>query len=289
MPQPTILVTGKNGQLGNELQVLSARFPQYQFHFTDSSELNIVDGANLEAVFDQYRPSVCINAAAYTAVDKAETERDLAMQVNANAVGFLAAQCRKYNARFIHVSTDYVFDGTANRPYTEDYLVNPVNYYGVTKLMGEQRALESNSDSIIIRTSWVYSSFGKNFVKTMLRLMKERESIGVVNDQRGCPTYAADLAEAIIQIIPSAEGKGGVYHFSNAGIITWYDFAFSINELANLGCEVKPITTADYPTPAKRPAYSALDTRKIQTTFGIETKNWMKSLKACIELLRKEV
>ena len=286
MSNPIILVTGQNGQLGNELKVLSKTYPQYDFVFTDVAELDITDSAKVDQFFNTYKPAICINAAAYTAVDKAETDRELALNINAYAVANLAENCRKLNTRFIHVSTDYVFDGTATSPYTEDHPVNPVNFYGESKLKGEQLALEEHPSTVIIRTSWVYSFFGNNFVKTMLRLMKERESISVVNDQFGSPTYAADLAEAIMQIAVQAEDKGGIYHFSNEGIINWFDFATAIKEMADLRCNVNPTNTAGYPTPAKRPAYSALSKEKIKSVFGVQMKDWKDSLQRCIRLLQ---
>ncbi|RYD76206.1 MAG: dTDP-4-dehydrorhamnose reductase, partial [Sphingobacteriales bacterium] len=222
---------------------------------------------------------------AYTAVDKAETEKETAIAINAIAVGHLAALCKQYNARFIHFSTDYVFSGNADKPYEPTDTTDPVNYYGLTKLMGEQQAFENNEETIVIRTSWVYSSFGKNFVKTMLRLMAEKDAIGVVSDQVGCPTYAADLANAVMQIVQSNNTEAGIYHYCNKGIISWFDFATAIKEIADSNCIVNPIQTKDYPTPAKRPGYSALDTQKIQDKFSIEIPHWRQSLERCIKLM----
>ncbi len=287
MSAPIILVTGQNGQLGNELKVLSKTFPQYKYVFTDADELDITDAEKVDEYFRNYKPVICINAAAYTAVDKAETDRELALKINAWAVGNLAENCRKLNTRFIHISTDYVFDGTAAIPYNEDHPVSPVNFYGESKLKGEEIALEKMPSAVIIRTSWVYSFFGNNFVKTMLRLMRERESIQVINDQFGSPTYAADLAAVIMQIAAEAEDKGGIYHFSNEGIISWFDFAVAIKEFAGLPCNVKPIDTSGYPTPAKRPAYSAMSKEKIQSVFGIQLKYWKDSLQQCMQLLQQ--
>lgn len=287
MSAPIILVTGQNGQLGNELKVLSKTFPQYEYVFTDADELDITDAGKVDEYFRNYKPFICINAAAYTAVDKAETDRELALKINAWAVGNLAENCRKLNTRFIHISTDYVFDGTAAIPYNEDHPVSPVNFYGESKLKGEEIALEKMPSAVIIRTSWVYSFFGNNFVKTMLRLMRERESIQVINDQFGSPTYAADLAAVIMQIAAEAEDKGGIYHFSNKGIISWFDFAVAIKEFAGLPCNVKPIDTSGYPTPAKRPAYSAMSKEKIQSVFGIQLKYWKDSLQQCMQLLQQ--
>ncbi|MDB5248163.1 MAG: dTDP-4-dehydrorhamnose reductase [Segetibacter sp.] len=286
MSKPVILVTGKNGQLGNELRILSEKYLQYEYVLTDVAELDITDAKKVDAFFEQYQPAVCINAAAYTAVDKAETDKDLALKINAEAVGNLAENCRKINTRFIHISTDYVFDGTATTPYTEDYPVKPVNFYGESKLKGEERALMMDPSVVIIRTSWVYSYFGNNFVKTMLRLMKERDSINVINDQLGSPTYAADLAEVIMQIATAPGNKPGIYHFSNEGVITWFDFATAIKELAGLQCKVNPIDTSGYPTPARRPAYSVMNKDKIQATFGITLKDWKDSLQQCLQLLQ---
>jgi dTDP-4-dehydrorhamnose reductase len=277
-----ILITGKNGQLGNELQVLASSYPQYNFLYTDIAELDITNPTLVSDFFEEYKPVACINAAAYTAVDKAENEKEIALKVNAEAVKILAQSCNKHNAKFIHVSTDYVFDGLATSPYKEDDQTNPVNYYGFTKLKGEQYALTENPSSIVIRTSWVYSTFGNNFVKTMLRLMKERESLNVVSDQVGSPTYAADLAKAILDIVKliggSTDNKGGIYHYSNDGIISWYDFAVAIKEISGSNCKVYPIPTSAYPTPAKRPAYSAFDKQKIQKVFPVEIRAWKDSL-----------
>ncbi|HEX8358271.1 MAG TPA: dTDP-4-dehydrorhamnose reductase [Segetibacter sp.] len=288
MAKPNILVTGKNGQLGNELVVLSAKFPQYNFVFTGASEMDISDGEKVAAFFKEYEPAVCINAAAYTAVDKAETNKELAVKINGEAVGMLAANCSKVGAKFIHVSTDYVFDGTADSPYTEDHPVKPVNFYGESKLRGELAAMEAYPATIIIRTSWVYSFFGNNFVKTMLRFMKERESVIVINDQFGTPTYAADLAEAIMQIVTSPVNEAGIYNYSNDGLISWFDFAVAIKELSGLDCMVKPVDTSGYPTPAKRPGYSVMSKEKIKSTFGIQLKDWKESLQKCLQLLQPQ-
>ncbi len=288
MSKPVILITGKNGQLGNELQLLAAQYPQYHFELTDVAELDITDKEKVDLFFAEKKPVVCINAAAYTAVDKAETDRELSMKINAEAVGILAKNCHLHGTRFIHISTDYVFDGTANTPYKEEHKVNPVNYYGLTKLKGEQAAISLHADTVIIRTSWVYSSFGTNFVKTMLRLMKDRESLNVVSDQYGSPTYAADLAEAIMVVIASSPNvHEGTYHYSNEGNISWYDFATAIRDIAGLPCQVNPTGTDGYPTPAKRPAYSVMSKAKIIETFGLKLKPWRESLEKCIKLLEK--
>lgn len=286
MAKPIVLVTGQNGQLGSELKMLSEENNQYDYVFTDVAELDITNAEKVTFFFEKYKPTVCINAAAYTAVDKAETEKDLALKINAEAVGNLAENCAKVNARFIHVSTDYVFDGTASTPYMEDHPVSPVNFYGESKLRGEEIALAKLPSTVIIRTSWVYSFFGHNFVKTMLRLMKERESIQVVNDQFGSPTYAADLAATIMQIAAMQSVSGGIYHFSNEGIISWFDFATAIRDIAGLQCEVKPIDSSGFPTPAKRPAYSAMNKGKIKS-LGIELKDWRESLERCLMFLKR--
>ena len=280
-----ILVTGANGQLGQELQRLSAAFPDYDFRFLTKEMLSIDDGVQVKEAFKKYQPAFCINCAAYTAVDKAETDQEAARSINATAVGLLAANAKEHGARFIHISTDYVFDGNATQPYTVNAPVNPQGVYGATKLEGEQLAMKSNPDTIIIRTSWVYSEFGKNFVKTMMRLMKEKESLNVVNDQWGSPTYAFDLAQAILHIISTGQWKPGIYHYSNTGIITWYDFAVAIRDLIHAKCTVNPIPGSGYPTPAKRPAYSAMDTSLIEKTFSLPLKPWKESLVTCIHRL----
>jgi len=283
----TILVTGANGQLGNEMQVISSAYTAYNFLFVTKEELAIDDVEAVKKYFASHTIDYCVNCAAYTAVDKAETEPEKALLINATAVGNLAKVCKEHNTQFIHISTDYVFDGTATSPYKEDHPVAPVNMYGATKLKGEELAQQNNPGSIIIRTSWVYSSFGNNFVKTMLRLMKEKEQLNVVSDQQGCPTYAADLAAAIMQIIQSNVkiNTSSIFNYSNKGVINWYQFASAIKELTASKCIVNPIPAAQYPTPAKRPAYSVLDTAKIQHTFNIAIPFWKDSLQKCLGLL----
>ena len=283
----TILVTGANGQLGNEMRVVSAAYNAYNFLFVAKQDLPVDNIDALKKYFEDHTIDYCVNCAAYTAVDKAETEPEKALVVNATAVGNLAAICEAHHTQFIHISTDYVFDGTAAVPYTEAYPVAPVNMYGATKLKGEELAQQNNPASIIIRTSWVYSSFGNNFVKTMLRLMKEREQLNVVSDQQGCPTYAADLAGAIMQIITSnkAVEQAGIYNYSNTGVINWYQFAEAIKELSGSKCMVHPIPSSSYPTPAKRPAYSVMDTAKIQHSFNIVIPLWKHSLQKCLSLI----
>jgi dTDP-4-dehydrorhamnose reductase len=290
-----IFVSGRDGQLGNELKTLSST-QNFDFIFSDKDDMDITDEGILKEAFEKYKPSFFINCAAYTAVDRAETDQEITYKINAEAVGLIAKQCHRFNTKLIHISTDYVFNGNATEPYKPDDATDPVNYYGYTKWLGEQLALNNNPDTIVIRTSWVYSSYGANFVKTMLRLMKERKEINVVNDQFGSPTYAKDLAEAILEIVNSerlavnsspltAHHSPNIYHYSNDGIISWYDFAVAIKEIKQLDCAVHPIPTTAYPTPAKRPAYSGLDKSTIVSTFDIQLKNWKASLEDCLKLL----
>lgn len=281
------MVTGSNGQLGKELQQLESSYPQFEFIFLSREDLPIHHFELVRNFFKGYHPQFLINCAAYTAVDRAETEKDLAFQVNGEAVGVLAAVCKEYGTKFLHVSTDYVFDGTSTVPYKEESPTNPQSVYGASKLEGEKESLHYNPESIIIRTSWVYSSYGRNFVKTMMKLMAEKEQLYVVNDQSGSPTYAADLADAIMQIIASGEWVPGIYHFSNEGVTTWFDFAETIRDLIQSSCKVNPIPTSSYPTPARRPAYSVLDKSKITGTYGIVLKDWKDSLKACLPLIKR--
>ena len=281
-----ILVTGANGQLGNECRKIAQHINGVEFVFTDVEELSITDEVAIEKKFAQYHFDYCINAAAYTAVDNAEKDKDIAYEINANAVGYLASACKKYNCKFIHISTDYVFDGEKENGYLEEDTTGPINVYGSSKLLGEQLALEKNPQTIVIRTSWVYSYFGKNFVKTMMKLMQEKSEINVVSDQIGKPTYAADLAGAIFKIILSSnEFKPGMYHYSNKGVISWYDFAMAIKEIGNYNCQINPIPSSAYPVPAKRPHYSILITDKIESVYGIDIPHWKESLKKCMQLL----
>lgn len=284
----SILITGANGQLGTEFKQISKFFPHYHFVFASRDELDIADADSVNNFFNSSALSYCINCAAYTAVDKAETETEQAYNVNSRATENLAKASEEYNTRFIHISTDYVFDGTASSPYKEDSKTNPVSVYGKSKLEGEQKAIKANPDSVIIRTAWVYSQFGKNFVKTMLRLMNDKPEIGVVSDQVGSPTYAADIATAIMKIISSGDWYPGIYHFSNQGIISWHEFATAIKELSGSNCKVNPITTDQYPTPAKRPAYSVMDSSKISTTYNISLINWKQSLQTCLERIKEQ-
>ncbi|MFZ9386907.1 MAG: dTDP-4-dehydrorhamnose reductase [Chitinophagaceae bacterium] len=281
-----ILVTGANGQLGRELQRLAIRYPHFEFYFLGREDLPIHHFEMVRHYFSVYKPAYVINTAAYTAVDRAEDERDRVFQINGEAPGVLAAICHQHQTKLIHISTDYVFDGTAREPYSEDAPTNPQSVYGASKLEGEIQIRQFNPEALIIRTSWVYSSYGKNFVRTMLKLMKEREEVTVVNDQVGSPTYAADLAEAILQIIDSRIWKPGIYHYCNEGAITWFEFAVAIRELTGNACRVKPIPTSAYPTPAKRPAYSVLDTTRIRDTYQIRLKEWKQSLENCLKELK---
>jgi len=283
--RPLVLVTGANGQLGKELQQLEKKWPSFRFLFLSREDLPIHHFELVRNFFKASKPSVLINCAAYTAVDKAEQEPLLARQVNAEAVGVLAAVCAANQCRFIHISTDYVFDGTATSPYKEQDLTAPQSVYGQTKLEGERQALLANPQTLIIRTSWVYSSFGKNFVKTIIRLLQDKPQISVVQDQLGSPTFAADLANAILQIISSNNWIPGIYNYSNSGIISWYQFAQEIGKLVGSSTPIKGISTAEYPTPAKRPAWSVLDTSKIVSTYGVKIKDWKESLGQCIREL----
>ncbi|MFV8378245.1 dTDP-4-dehydrorhamnose reductase [Flavobacterium sp. LB3R33] len=280
-----ILVTGAKGQLGSELAVLSKNYTQFDWIFTDREELDLCDLVNLESKLESVKPQVIINCAAHTAVDRAESERELSDVLNHQAVAVLAKWSQVNDCKLIHVSTDYVFDGTAAKALTETAPTNPINVYGITKLAGEKACLQENPNSIIIRTSWVYSSFGNNFVKTMSRLMQERDSLNVVNDQIGSPTYAADLAEAIMQIITNTNWQAGIYNFSNEGEISWYEFALAIKEIGNFDCEISGISSSNYPTPAKRPQYSLLDKSKIKNTFGVVVPNYKDSLGKCLKII----
>lgn len=289
--KPVVAITGKSGQLGWELQQLALAFEdRYHFIFTDRLQLDLSNPASIAPFFEQYRPAYFINCAAYTAVDKAELEQEAALLVNAKAVEQMAICCELYACKFITISTDYVFDGDGTTPYKTDTVTDPVNYYGYSKRLGEQLAQQNNPSCIIVRTSWVYSMHGNNFVKTMLRLMRERNELKVVGDQIGSPTYAADLAAALMQVIEAQE-KGnihsGIYHYSNTGVISWYEFAEAIRSFAALNCTLIPITTPEYPTPAKRPAYSVMNTDSFTRDFNIPLKQWEASLQACMQLLLK--
>ncbi len=285
----TILVTGANGQLGSELNIISAYEP-YQFIFTDIAELDLTKGNEVNSFFNTHKIDFCINCAAYTAVDNAEKNIEAARAINVDAVQNLAEACTINNSFLIHISTDFVFRGNSFLPITEEIKPDPISIYGFTKFEGENMALKTNPKTLIIRTSWLYSSFGNNFVKTMLRLGKERDQLGVLVDQIGTPTYAGDLAKAIMEIIKNAdefelENNCGLYHYSNEGVASWYDFAKSIFELKSMEVNLKPILTAEYPLPAKRPAYSVMDKTKIKKTFNLSIPYWRDSLKTCLELI----
>jgi dTDP-4-dehydrorhamnose reductase len=281
-----VLVTGSNGQLGSEIRELSASYPQYEFLFTDFPELDITDSKLVLAYFQQFKPDFVINCAAYTAVDKAETDETTAMSINCLGVENLAKACKEINARFIHVSTDYVFDGSQSIPYSETDPVNPIGKYGFTKLKGEEAVLQVAPDAWIVRTSWLYSSYGANFVKTMLRLGNERSELKIVFDQVGSPTYAADLAKFILISLDKPLTKGvEVFHFSNEGVASWYDFARKIMQIANLSCKVLPIKSSEYPSLVKRPNYSVLDKSKIKKALDIEIPHWEDSLTICMNKL----
>ena len=283
-----ILVTGSNGQLGWEIAQAASSFPKFEFVFVDRNAMDLSMPSEIESVINLFAPHAIINAAAYTAVDKAETEKDIAHIINAEAVEKLATISKNRNIPFITYSTDYVFSGNATSPYLTDTQLAPVNYYGQTKAEGEQMAIAANPNTIIIRTSWVFSSHGNNFVKTMMRLMKDRDALNIVGDQKGRPTFAKDLALASIQILESInEGKtiSGIYHYANTGETTWFGFAEKIKEYAGIECDLTAISSDQFPTPAKRPAYSVLDTQKIEKELGIEIPHWETALKQCIHQL----
>ncbi len=289
----TILITGSNGQLGNCIAKLQSDFPQYKFLFADLPEIDITDKKSIADFVETRRATslqnidFIINCAAYTAVDKAETDEALCRKVNVEGVRCLAEFAKENNAHLVHISTDYVFNGENFLPLTEEMPTSPIGVYGITKLEGENAFRFSGANGIIIRTSWLYSEFGNNFVKTMLRLGKERGELNVIFDQVGTPTYAGDLAEIILKSLSQIEKKAGVetYHFSNEGVASWYDFSKEIFSLAGLSVKVNPIETTAYPTPAKRPHYSVLNKGKIKKDFGVEIPYWKESLRVCIELL----
>lgn len=282
-----VLVTGSKGQLGQSIQFIANNYPEIEFVFCDSSTLDITDLNNTQKIFKQYKPNYCINAAAYTAVDKAESEPDKAHLINVIGAKNLAEVCKENNTILLHISTDFVFDGDSSKlrmtnGYTEEDQPNPTGVYGQTKLDGEKAIQSTFENYYIIRTSWVYSQFGNNFMKTMLRLASERDTISVVNDQIGTPTYAIDLAEVLIKIIHYSESNSiqpfGIYNFSNEGQCSWYDFAKEIFRQNNVKVNLLSIPTSAYPTPAKRPAYSVLDKSKIEKTFHIKNQSWEKQI-----------
>ena len=283
-----ILVTGCNGQLGKEFQKISNIYTEHNWVFTDINELNICDKNSVNTFFTEKTLDVCINCAAYTAVDKAEDEEEKARAINATAVSNLASACKLSNTLLIHISTDYVFDGTSERPYLENDIVSPNSVYGKTKAEGEQNIITSGCSYIIVRTSWLYSSYGNNFVKTMLRLGSEREFVNVVDDQNGNPTWAYDLANAIMLLILRFENREvkEIFNYSNEGTIPWSNFAEAILYIGNKNCEVRPISTKEYGSKANRPAFSALDKTKIRSFTGIKIPFWRESLIKCIEEIK---
>lgn len=274
-----ILVTGASGQLGSEIKLLAVNHPQHEWFFVDRQQMPLDDLEGIGKALENIKPTIILSCAAYTAVDKAESEPEIAKLINELAVETIAKYAKENQVKMIHISTDYVFDGDSSTPLKEEAPTSPINVYGATKLGGELACLQYNPETIIIRTAWVYSKFGNNFVKTMQRLMQERESISVVNDQVGSPTYAADLAKAMLHILFSGKWISGIYHYSNEGEINWYKFALAIKELGGYACEVNGIPASSYPTPAKRPNYSLLDKTKIKETYGVEVPFYKDSLK----------
>jgi dTDP-4-dehydrorhamnose reductase len=284
----TILITGSHGQLGNEMQQASKRFPAFNYIYTDVEDLDICDKTALNAYVKTNHVDVIVNCAAYTAVDKAEDDAALCFKINADAVRNIGEVARENSLKVIHISTDYVFDGTNYMPYTEDQLVCPSSVYGKSKLAGENALFVSCDQVVVIRTAWLYSSFGNNFVKTMMKLGTERDSINVIYDQIGTPTYAADLANAILQVLSHESFVPGIYHFSDEGVCSWYDFTKSIHRIAGITCDVHPIETKDYPARTPRPHYSVLNKAKIKSTYGIVIPHWEESLVKCIEILNQK-
>ena len=293
-----VLVTGANGQLGQSLQFVAKNYPDVNFVFCDSATLNITDLDNCESIFEKHKPNFCINTAAYTAVDKAETEIEKAYLINVVGARNLAETCKKFDSVLIHISTDFVFDGTSKIPYLETDSTNPTGVYGQTKLDGEKVIQETFDDYFIIRTSWVYSQFGNNFMKTMLRLAADRDSLSVVNDQVGTPTNAVDLADVLVKLVISDKirvnilasqdtthnliPQFGIYNFSNQGECSWYEFAAEIFRQNNVKIDLKPIPSSQFPTPAKRPSFSVLDKSKIKNLLEIKIKTWQESLKTVV-------
>lgn len=273
-----VVVTGANGQLGQAIALIAVNYPSLNFVFLNRKQLNITNSSDVHHYFDENKCDFVINCAAYTAVDKAESEQELAKLINADAVQFLAEATSKHQIKLIQISTDYVFDGTQSTPRKENDPTNPINIYGETKLAGEVNTLLYNQQSLVIRTSWVYSRFGNNFVKTMLRLFNEKEEMGIIDDQLGSPTNAIDLAEALIQIVSANKFVPGIMNYSNEGQCSWYQFAVEIKKLTNASVHLNPIQTSAYPTPAKRPAYSLLDKTKIKEIYSLTIPHWEVSL-----------
>ena len=283
-----VLVIGSDGQLGLEFQKISNSYDSLSWFFSTIKTLDLLKLDTINSFLNDINPSVIINCAAYTSVDKAETESELADIINHKAVDIISKWTSDNNKKLVHISTDYVFDGLSKLPLSENSNTNPINKYGSSKLKGEQVCLKNDTNSIIIRTSWLYSSFGKNFVKTMISLMKNNNTVKVVNDQIGSPTYANDLAKFIIEIIMNSKNKSGLFHYSNEGEISWFEFARSIRELHKLDCEIIGVSSKEFKTLAKRPQYSLLNKSKIKTTFNLEIPNYKQSLKNCIEIIKNE-
>ena len=283
----TILITGSRGQLGNEMQQAAAQYPNFKFIYTDIDELDICDKAALDKFVKANEIDVIVNCAAYTAVDKAEDDVELCYKINSEAVRNIGEVATANSVKVVHVSTDYVFDGTNYMPYSEEQPVCPATVYGKSKLAGEEALLSVCPQSVILRTAWLYSSFGNNFVKTMMKLGSERDALTVIFDQVGTPTYAADLADAILKLLTHKVFVPGIYHFSDEGVCSWYDFTKTIHRIAGIKCNVKPIETKDYPAKTPRPHYSVLNKAKIKSTYGIDIPHWEESLVKCIALLQK--
>jgi len=282
----TILITGSHGQLGNEMQQAATRFPAFRFIYTDVEDLDICDKAALDAFVKANAVNVIVNCAAYTAVDKAEDDVELCYKINAEAVRNIGEVAHQNGLKVVHVSTDYVFDGTNYVPYSEDQAVSPNTVYGKSKLAGEQALMETCEQAVILRTAWLYSSFGNNFVKTMIKLGTERDSLNVIFDQIGTPTYAADLGDTILKILSHETFTPGMYHFSDEGVCSWYDFTKTIHRIAGITCDVRPIETKDYPARTPRPHYSVLNKAKIKATYGITIPHWEESLERCMKILQ---
>ena len=282
-----ILITGSHGQLGNEMQQAAKSFPAFNYLYTDIEDLDICDRAALNAFVKANKVNIIVNCAAYTAVDKAEDDVELCYKINSDAVRNIGEVASENNLKVVQISTDYVFDGTNHIPYTEDQPVCPDTVYGKSKLAGEQALMASCKDAVIIRTAWLYSSFGNNFVKTMIKLGTERDSLNVIFDQIGSPTYAADLAHAILKVLSHETFVPGIYHFSDEGVCSWYDFTKTIHRIAGIACDVHPIETKDYPARTPRPHYSVLNKAKIKSTYGIVIPHWEESLERCIKILKQ--
>jgi dTDP-4-dehydrorhamnose reductase len=286
-----ILVTGSNGQLGSELKALIPHYPNWNFQFSDLPELDICNSESVQQLVKDKQIDTIINCAAYTNVDKAETDIPLAQKVNSEGPGILAQIAKSNGLLLIHISTDFVFDGNKSIPYQIHDICNPLSVYGKTKWAGEKQIRQHNPSHLIIRTSWLYSSYGNNFVKTIQRLCNEREQLGIVVDQVGTPTYAGDLAKAILEILGNPKvghAKNNTYHFSNEGVASWYDFAVAIQDLSGTSCQISPIPTSAYPLPAKRPSFSVMDKTTIKEDFKIAIRHWQAALKECIEQIKKQ-